>query len=197
MRHNPLRSLPPAAHYSGVILHRRRLPHIYPPGDRLFFTWCLHGALPSRYPPPGKLSAGQAFVWIDRSIDLARSGPMYLRQPELARMVVESICDGVELKHYRLYAYAVMPNHVHMLVEPFIDPSRLLKSLKGSTARVANQSLGRTGEPFWQKESYDHWVRNQAEFGRIMAYIENNPVKAGLVRTPEEYPWSSAGSHRP
>jgi REP-associated tyrosine transposase len=53
--------------------------------------------------------------------------------------------------------------------------------------------LGRTGEPFWQKESYDHWVRDQAEFERIRVYIENNPVKAGLVKVPKQYPWSSAG----
>jgi len=45
----------------------------------------------------------------------------------------------------------------------------------------------------WQKESYDHWVRNADEFRRIPAYIENNPVTAGLVREPQDYPWSSAG----
>jgi putative transposase len=67
-----------------------------------------------------------------------------------------------------------------------------MKSLKGSTARKANRALGRTGGPFWQKESYDHWVRSQEEFERIRAYIENNPVNAGFVRTPQEFLWSSA-----
>ena len=52
--------------------------------------------------------------------------------------------------------------------------------------------LGRTGEPFWQKESYDHWVRDQAEWDHIAAYIENNPVQAGLVTRAEDYRWSSA-----
>jgi putative transposase len=85
-----------------------------------------------------------------------------------------------------------MANHVHILVHPLVDPSRLLKSLKGATAREANKLLRRTGEPFWQKESYDHWVRDQAEFERIRIYIENNPVNAGLVTLPEQYPWSSA-----
>jgi putative transposase len=79
-----------------------------------------------------------------------------------------------------------------VLIHPLVDPSRLLKSLEGTTAREANKLLGRTGEPFWQKESYDHWVRDPAEFERIRAYIENNPVKAGLVRLSEQYPWSSA-----
>src|SRR5258708_6804248 len=73
-----------------------------------------------------------------------------------------------------------------------ITPSRLLQSLKGATAREANRMLGRTGETFWQAESYDHWVRDERERGRIMAYIENNPVNAGLVKRAEDYCWSSA-----
>ena len=63
---------------------------------------------------------------------------------------------------------------------------------KSYTARQANKLLGRTGEPFWQRESYDHWVRDEAEHRRIISYIENNPVKAGLVNSPRKYPWSSA-----
>jgi hypothetical protein len=72
----------------------------------------------------------------------------------------------------------------------------MMKSLKGSTAREANRVLRRTGEPFWQKESYDHWVRDWQELENIRLYIENHPVKAGLVRTPAEFPWSSAGAGR-
>jgi REP element-mobilizing transposase RayT len=132
-----------------------------------------------------KLSPGWIANW-------TRSGPMYLRQPAIARLVVESIHKGVQLGHYELYAYVVLGNHVHILIHPRIDVSRLLKSLKGATARGANRLLRRTGEPFWQKESYDHWVRDEAEFRRIRAYIENNPVKIGLVKIPEKYPWSSA-----
>ena len=52
--------------------------------------------------------------------------------------------------------------------------------------------LGRTGEPFWQAESYEHWVRDEHEYGRIVAHIESNPVKAGLVEHAEDYRWSSA-----
>jgi len=85
-----------------------------------------------------------------------------------------------------------MANHVHVLLCPKINPSRLLQSLKGSTAREANRTLSRTGEPFWQAESYDHWVRHEREHLRISASIENNPVKAGLVGRAEDYPWSSA-----
>lgn len=117
---------------------------------------------------------------------------MYLRQPEIAQVVVDAIHKGVDLGHYRLGAWVVMANHVHLLIEPAIAPERLMKSLKGVTAREANRLLGRTGEPFWQKESYDHWVRNTNEFLKIKTYIENNPVKAGLVREPKDYAWSSA-----
>ena len=85
-----------------------------------------------------------------------------------------------------------MANHVHLLLLPSISPNLLLKSLKGATAREANRLLGRTGEQFWQRESYDHWVRDDAEWNRIAGYIERNPVKAGLVARAEDYPWSSA-----
>jgi putative transposase len=84
-----------------------------------------------------------------------------------------------------------MPNHVHLLLTPQVAPSRLLQSLKGCTAREANRILGRTGEPFWQRESYDHWVRDAAEFERIRRYIENNPVKARLAVRESDYLWSS------
>lgn len=108
-----------------------------------------------------------------------------------AHLAVDSLFRGVELGHYTLGAFAVMANHVHVLLLPEISPSCLLKSLKGHTAREANRLLGRTGEPFWQRESYDRCVRDSAEFSRIVAYIENNPRKAGLVDRPEEYAWSS------
>jgi putative transposase len=172
----------------------RRLPHIYLEGRWLFVTFHLHGSLPqSKYPPPHKVSAGEAFVWIDRQLDTARHGPMYLSRESIARVVVDSLHRGAELGQYQLGPFVVMSNHVHILLLPKTDPSRLLKSLKGSTARDANRMLGRTGEPFWQRESYDRWVRDGLEWQRIAAYIENNPVKAGLVARAEDHRWSSAG----
>ena len=96
---------------------------------------------------------------MDRYLDLARAGPLFLKQERVAQLMVDSLFKGVELGHYRLGAFAIMANHVHVLLLPSVPPSRLLKSLKGHTAREANRLLGRTGEPFWQRESYDHWVR--------------------------------------
>ena len=107
-------------------------------------------------------------------------------------MVIESLFRGVELGYYRLGPFVVMANHVHVLLLPLKSVSRLLQSLKGYTAWEANRVLGRRGEPFWQRESYDHWVRDDREWRKIADYIENNPVKAGVVSAPEDFAWSSA-----
>ena len=88
------------------------------------------------------------------------------------------------MQFYDLHAYVIMANHVHMLVLPKEAPSRFLKTLKGYTAREASRLLKRTGQPFWQAESYDHWVRDEKQAERIRVYIENNPVQAGLVERP-------------
>ncbi len=103
-----------------------------------------------------------------------------------------SLYRGEDVGNYELGAFVIMANHVHALLLPKVPVSLLMKSLKGYTAREANKFLGRAGTPFWQKESYDHWVRNEAEWYRVKAYIENNPVKAGLVKSSADYRWSSA-----
>ena len=110
--------------------------------------------------------------------------------PEVAQAVVASIRKGAPAD-YLLHAWVVMPNHVHLLLTPEIEPSMVLRRLKGASARKANQLLGLTGQPFWQDESFDHLVRSQAQFERIEKYILQNPVRAGLARSEEEYPWSS------
>jgi putative transposase len=172
---------------------RRRLPHAYPEGRWLFVTWILHGALPAwRFPPPAKKTSGEAFAWVDAYLDSRRTGPTFLAQESVAELVVDSLYRGAKLGHYQLGPFAIMLNHVHALFLPVISPSQFLKSLKGSTAREANRLLSRTGEPFWQRESYDHWVRSGEEWNRIAKYIEKNPIQAGLARAIEEYPWSSA-----
>lgn len=129
---------------------------------------------------------------MDRYLDSTRNGPMYLAQEPIAQVVMASLRRGELLGHYDLAAFAILSNHVHVLQLPKISPSRLLRSLKGATARQANLILGRTGETLWQAESYDHWVRDEAEWRRIRAYIEHNPVRAGLARSASDYRWSSA-----
>lgn len=172
---------------------RRRLPHIYPEDAWLFVTWHLHGSLPQAlYPPPGKPSAGKAFVWMDRYLDTTRLGPAFLRRPDVADLVVATLRRGLAMELYDLRAFVVMSNHVHVLFRPRGPVSRALHWLKGTTARSANRMLARTGTPFWQRESCDHWVRDKRELERIVAYIENNPVKARLAVERSQYRWSSA-----
>jgi putative transposase len=85
-----------------------------------------------------------------------------------------------------------MPNHVHVLLCPKTSLAAITRWLKGSTARQANLILGRTGEAFWQDESFDHRVRDEVELERIVRYVEGNPVSAGLAANPRAWPWSSA-----
>jgi REP element-mobilizing transposase RayT len=186
----------------GMTVSRRRLPHIYEIGQSVFLTWRLHDSLPpNRFFPDAALNAGpafaasgQAFAAMDRLLDETRSGAFYLRQPAVADMIVEAIHYNANiLGHYLLHAFVVMPNHVHLLAAPAVALPKLTKSLKGITAKRANVMLSLTGSAFWQEESYDHLVRHKREFEGIQNYIEENPVRAGLVKEAREYRWSSAG----
>jgi REP element-mobilizing transposase RayT len=136
---------------------------------------------------------GGAFKLVDSVLDRADKGPLWLKDPRIARCVMNAIHFGEKkLDFYSLHAFVIMPNHVHLLITPRVPVSRLMNGLKGVTAREANCILRSKGQHFWQDESFDHWVRTSAEFDRIQAYIERNPVSAQLVSKPEEWPWSSA-----
>ncbi len=130
---------------------------------------------------------------MDRLLEECRSGPFHLSRPEIAQIVVDALTYGQEtLGYYTLHAFVVMPNHVHVLLTPHVAVPKLLRTLKAFTARRANRILGSTGKPFWQDESYDHVVRNEEEWQRIRAYIEQNPLRAGLAYAADQYRWSSA-----
>jgi putative transposase len=169
----------------------RHLPHRYVIGEPLFVTFRLHGTLPrGRAFDDARLPSGKAFAAMDRLLDAQIAGPAHLKMPAIAELVVDSIIKGAA-GDYGLHAWVVMPNHVHLLITPRLDVPNLLRRLKGVSARDGNKLLGRTGQPFWQAESYDHLVRTAGEFERIKDYILRNPVRAGLARSAEEYPWSS------
>jgi REP element-mobilizing transposase RayT len=177
--------------------YERRLPHWHPDGAAIFATWRLHGSLPHSPSGWAELPAGKAFVAMDRELATVATGPSWLKDERVARAVADALRFGEEHLHlYRLHAWVIMSNHVHVLMEPDAEPPRITRSIKGFSARRANEILGRTGEPFWQDESFDHWVRDQKEFGRIMEYVECNPVAAGLVQRAEDRPWSSAYERR-
>jgi putative transposase len=172
--------------------YRRRLPHFQPEGEYIFLTWRLWGSVAAEVRRIACLTKGQAFVVEDRALDRA-TGPRWLGDPRMAEIVADAIRAGEsEKRFYELCAWVVMPNHVHLLILPKAAVPVIMRWLKGSTARRANQLLERTGQPFWRDESYDHWVRRRKKLDRITAYIEDNPVSAGLVNSRGDWLWSSA-----
>jgi REP element-mobilizing transposase RayT len=130
---------------------------------------------------------------MDATLDKALYGPLWLKDPRVATLIAETIRTGErDWNYYRLHTFVVMANHVHILIEPNVSLAQLTQRIKGVTAPAANKILGREGNRFWNEESFDHWVRNAAEFIRIKNYIEQNPVTAGLAKSPQDWPWSSA-----
>ncbi len=112
--------------------------------------------------------------------------------PAAARIVVAHWAELGIRTGWRVSTAVAMPNHVHFLVEPMraepVPLRRMLAAWKGRVARAANLVLGRAG-PFWQESWFDRWLRNEAEYERVAAYILQNPVKAGLVREAAAWPW--------
>ena len=221
--------------------YRRNLPHIQPPGATFFVTFNLAGSLPRSVLQQWRAEKNQLeaekirilksqnndrlasveqtifeqkrewFRKFEKTLDNAQNGPVWLKDDQIAKEVADSMhyLDG---KVYRLDAYCIMANHVHIVFAPLPQPpetdavdlrddtaqtntlcyntiSSIMQSLKGYTARKANQLLGRSGT-FWNHESYDHTVRNASEWQRIITYVLNNPVKAGLVDEWEKWQWS-------
>jgi REP element-mobilizing transposase RayT len=178
------------------LYYRRYLPHWYPPGAPLFITWRLFGSLPRSVlellERNKKLSEGKRFALADAELDRGSTGPLWLKEPRVAALLVETLRHGQKMKAFDLHAYVVMANHVHVLLTPKLDVVRILRGIKRRSAAEAKRVLGRSGRRFWAEESFDHWCRSEAEFARCKAYIERNPVKAGLVARPADWAWSSA-----
>jgi REP element-mobilizing transposase RayT len=194
-----LRMLRAEFHFFGMSFYRRRLPHWQPEGVPIFLTWRLYGSLPRSLwegrsqTCPTWLTEGRRFLLMDRELDSARGGFMFLKHPLVAASVADTllmVCR--EWGFYDLFAWVIMSNHVHVLLQPHKPLRRITHVVKSTSARRANVILGRSGLRFWQDESFDHWARDGKELERIVQYIEWNPVRAGLVERVELWPWSSA-----
>jgi len=180
---------------------RGRLPHFE--GGRLsqFITFRLFDSVPQSAISKWKrklqgVEDEEAHKEFARRIEnyLDRGfGNAYLKNPNIADMVRETLFIWDDAK-YKLYSWVIMPNHVHLLLSPnegYFSLTEIMHSIKSYTANRANKLLLRSGA-FWQHESFDRFIRNYQHFTRVVAYIENNPVKAKLCRKPGEWEFSSA-----
>jgi len=129
---------------------------------------------------------------IERYLDQGHGG-CCLRRLDIGDLTAQSILH-FNGERYLLGEWVVMPNHVHVVVWPMPNHllSDILKSWKQFISRRAKRLLGMGEEPFWQQESYDHWIRDDDEKVRICRYVRNNPVTARLCAKPEDWRWSSA-----
>jgi len=138
----------------------------------------------------------ELFRWysarVDRYLDAGR-GDCWLARPEIADLVGAALNFHAGMR-FDLQAWVVMPNHVHVVVRPKSGWTlgQILQTWKGYSAREANRLLKRTGNPFWQVESYDHLIRDDDDLHRCCRYTSMNPVAARLCQHPEEWKWSSA-----
>ena len=140
--------------------------------------------------------------WLDRALEVR-----HFADPALSKIAADSLYFFAG-QRYDMLAYVVMPSHIHWVFKPRDEwvktlsdkrspRERIMHSLKLHTALKCNEQLGRSGtvwqsEAFWQEESYDHCVVDEDELERIMHYVEQNPVKAELVESPENWEFSSA-----
>ena len=143
------------------------------------------------------------FYKYDVILEKCESGNNWLKDDRAAE-VVKNKLHAYDKKRYDLMSYCIMSNHVHLLIKQYPQdskkingsgPSRnyalteTLRFIKGGSAREINMVLKRSGE-FWQRESYDHYVRDRQELSSIIEYIEQNPVKAKLVKEAKDWKWS-------
>jgi putative transposase len=156
----------PVAQVSSPVLSfhatRRNLPHFQEPGRIYFLTW--------------RCREGQRLA------------------PEERGLVLAALLYYDDNK-WKVYTAVILPDHVHSLVQPLPHPeggvhdlAEILHSVKRFSAYQINRLRGAKG-PLWQDERYDRMVRDETEFLEKWNYIRNNPVKAGLAVTPEDYPW--------
>jgi putative transposase len=187
--------------------YRRKLPHIQPMDAVLFITFRLKGTLPKHVIDElsGKLkqsildNTGDKFEVqqaeekyyqaIESTLDEAEYGHDYLKEPELAQIVKDSLhyLDG---KEFKLIYYCIMSNHVHFIAYQFQKPVyRIMDSLKRHTSRQINKKLGRDGA-LWQREYFDRVVRDRNDLSVKIDYVLNNPVKIKLVTDWKDWNWN-------
>jgi REP element-mobilizing transposase RayT len=197
------------------IRNRGRLPHWEKEEGLYFITFHLADSLPravlakiaerqhilatakqanaNLLPEQKELLAAYSHTRIEEYFDRG-SGSCPFAEPRIAGAMAAALRFR-EGRHYRLLAWCVMPNHVHVVVRlfPGQELAKVVKAWKSFSAKAANQALGRKGR-FWQREYYDRLIRNGDELDRAIQYIVENPAKAGLKDWI--WVWSAVGDVR-
>ena len=144
------RIFPPNAHLlfmaigsnrESILFRSRRLPHHHCVGQATFLTWRLHGSLPPNRNFSPSIPSGQAFLAMDRLLDIGCAGPHYLQNPLIAEMVSAAIYHR-DQRVYQLHSFVVMPNHVHLLITPLEAVSKVMQSLKRFTHQASKPDAG-------------------------------------------------------
>jgi putative transposase len=166
---------------------RGYLPHFDSAETVQFITFNLADSLPRHVEVKTAEDYTEAF---DRVLDSGR-GDCWLRKSEIATIVQDTLLyfDG---ERYRLLAWCLMPNHVHVVLEAGSNYAvgDVVRSWKSFSARQANRLIGRQG-PLWHPDYFDRYMRNEEHLRSTIDYVERNPVAAGLVREAREWLWSS------
>ena len=179
--------------YAETRVSAANLPHWRQDGVLYFVTFRLADSLPSEkvrslqlereawlrmHPQPHSLEEEKEYWTLfgahtQQFLD-AGHGVCLLALPGV-RVIVEGALRYFDGERYELGKFAVAPNHVHVLIRPLsgYDLSDILASWKSFTATQINRLLGRSGA-LWQKESYDHIVRNASALWHIERYIDGH-----------------------
>ena len=171
---------------------RGYLPHFDAPGLVQHIVFRLADSLPERFHDDiFKLHADERVPAIDVALDRGH-GARALSDPRVAELVQGALL-AFDATRYALLAWCVMPNHVYVLaaVKPECSLAGIIHSWKSYSAKRANRILGRTGA-FWAKEYFDRFMRDDEHLATTAAYIEGNPVKAGLCQEVSDWRFSSA-----
>ncbi|MDP1752212.1 MAG: transposase [Reyranella sp.] len=169
---------------------RGYLPHFDSPETIQFVTFRLADSLP-RAVVEALRFRGDAVQHIDRELD-AGLGTCWLRRTDIASLVQDALLH-FDSERYRLLAWCIMPNHVHVVIDmpDYHSLSDIVRSRKSFTARRGNAQLRRSGT-FWHADYFDRYMRDEDHLARTVEYVEENPVKAGLVGAAIDWLWSSA-----
>lgn len=175
---------------------RGYLPHYDKPGLVQAVTFRLADSLPKEKHSEWEhllhiTDDGERIRQMEDYLDRG-AGSCVLRQPECAEIIQNALLH-FDAERYRLIAWCVMPNHVHVLFETLSGHpiGKVIHSWKTFTAREINKLLGQSG-PLWQDDYFDTFMRDDEHQAAEFTYIEHNPVKAGLVKHAADWPWSSA-----